>query len=97
MIDGSYAKKITMHLVVYGRVQGVGFRESMRRKAENLRVSGWVKNRVDSAVEAAVHGDPDAVGAIVRWAHRGPEMATVERVEVEPAEGSYSDFDVIWW
>jgi len=86
-----------MRLVVYGRVQGVGFRESMRRKADNLGVYGWVKNRADSAVEAAVHGDPDLVGAIVRWAHRGPEMATVEHVEVEPAEGSYSDFDVIWW
>ena len=52
-------------------------------------------NRSDGAVEAAVQGEPAAVDAIVRWAQRGPQHAQVERVDIEPDEGSYNSFDVI--
>lgn len=85
----------TLRLVIHGRVQGVYFRDSMRREAQNLSVAGWVRNRSDGAVEAAVQGEPADVDAIVRWARRGPERAQVERVEIEPHEGSYSNFEVI--
>ena len=85
----------TLRLVIHGRVQGVFFRDSMRREAQNLAVAGWVKNRSDGTVEAAVHGEPAAVDAIVRWARRGPQHAQVERVEIEPDEGSYTGFEVI--
>ena len=84
-----------LRLVIHGRVQGVFYRDSMRLEAQRLGVSGWVKNRSDGSVEAAVHGDPAAVDAIVRWAHRGPELAHVERVEIEPDDGVYNGFDVI--
>ncbi|MCR4299511.1 MAG: acylphosphatase [Gallionella sp.] len=87
--------KKTLRLVIHGRVQGVFFRDSMRREAQNLSVAGWVRNRSDGTVEAAVQGDPAGVDAIVRWARRGPERAQVERVEIEPHEGSYSNFEVI--
>ena len=87
--------KKTLRLVVHGRVQGVYFRDSMRREALNLAVAGWVRNRSDGTVEAAVQGEPADVDAIVRWAHRGPERAQVERVEIEPHEGSYASFEVI--
>ena len=89
------SQKITLRLVIYGRVHGVYFRESMRIEAQNLGVAGWVKNRTDGAVEALVHGEPPVVDAIVRWSHRGSERAHVERVEVLPAEGSYENFEVI--
>jgi acylphosphatase len=85
----------TLRLVIQGRVQGVFFRDSMRREAQNLAVAGWVRNRSDGTVEAAVHGDPAAVDAIVRWAQRGPQHAQVERVDIEPDEGSYTSFEVI--
>lgn len=85
----------TLHLVIHGRVQGVFFRDSMRHEAQRLGISGWVRNRNDGAVEAAVQGEPADVDMIVRWAHRGPESARVERVEIEPHDGSYSNFDVI--
>lgn len=85
----------TLHLLVHGRVQGVFFRHSMQREALNLAISGWVRNRSDGTVEAVVQGEPGAVDVIVRWAQRGPDMAQVERVEIEPAEGSYSNFEVI--
>ena len=78
----------TLRLVIHGRVQGVFFRDSMRREAQNLAVAGWVRNRSDGAVEAAVHGEPAAVDALVLWARRGPQRAQVERVEIEPDDGS---------
>ena len=87
--------KITLRLVIHGRVQGVFFRDSMCRETQQLDVDGWVKNRSDGSVEAAVQGEPAAVNAIVRWAHRGPEFAQVERVDVEPDDGSYTRFEVI--
>ncbi|MDD5058945.1 MAG: acylphosphatase [Sideroxydans sp.] len=85
----------TQHLVIHGRVQGVFFRDSMRREAQHLDVSGWVRNRSDGAVEAVVQGDAGAVDALVRWAHRGPPMAGVERVEIAPGEGEFSNFEII--
>jgi acylphosphatase len=85
----------TLHLVIHGRVQGVFFRDSMRREAQNMAVAGWVRNRSDGTVEATVHGEPAAVDAIVRWARRGPQRAQVKRVEIEPDDGSYTSFEVI--
>ena len=83
----------TLHLIIHGRVQGVFFRDSMRREAQRLDVSGWVRNRSDGSVEAVVQGEAAAVDVIVQWAHRGPEYAHVERVEVEPATGTYIGFN----
>ncbi|OGS95560.1 MAG: acylphosphatase [Gallionellales bacterium RIFCSPLOWO2_02_FULL_57_47] len=87
--------KKTLRLVIHGRVQGVFFRDSMRREAQRLGIAGWVRNRSDGTVEAAVQGEPAAMDAIVRWARRGPERAQVERVEIEPHDGNYSNFEVI--
>jgi acylphosphatase len=87
--------KKTLRLVIRGRVQGVFFRESMRREAQHLSVAGWVRNRSDGSVEAAVQGELAAVDAIVRWAQRGPQHAQVEQVEIQPDGGGYTSFDVI--
>ena len=84
----------TLRLIIHGRVQGVFFRDSMRREACKLNVSGWVRNRSDGSVEAAVHGEPAAVDAIVQWAHRGPPHAEVERVDIQPDTGNYAGFEV---
>lgn len=85
----------TLHLVIYGRVQGVFFRQSMQLEAQYQAISGWVRNRSDGTVEAVVQGEPGAVEAIVRWAKRGPERAHVERVEIGQGDGNYSSFEVI--
>ena len=85
----------TLRLVIHGRVQGVFFRVSMRQEAQHLKVAGWVRNRSDGTVEAAVQGEPAAVDAIVRWAQRGPQHAQVARVDIEPDDGSYTGFEVI--
>ncbi len=71
------------HLRIFGRVQGVWYRESMRQQAEQLGITGWVRNRQDGSVEALVQGDPEKVERIIEWARRGPEQAVVSRVDVD--------------
>jgi acylphosphatase len=66
---------------VRGRVQGVFFRDTVRRMAESRGVRGWVRNREDGALEAVFEGSPDGVESLVRFCHEGPRGAVVERVE----------------
>ena len=70
-----------VRVVVEGRVQGVFFRASCADEARRLGLVGWVRNRDDGAVEAALEGDDRAVAAMVRWCRAGPPLATVERVD----------------
>ena len=74
--------RIRRHVVVQGQVQGVYFRDSVRQLARELGVSGWIRNRPDGAVEAALEGAPDAVERIIEWSHQGPLGARVDQVEV---------------
>jgi len=76
-------------VVVHGLVQGVFFRDSVRRHAVSAGGSGWARNMRDGTVEAVFEGEPDAVGRLVAFCHDGPRGASVERVEVidEEAEG----------
>ncbi|MDP4075639.1 acylphosphatase [Acidovorax sp. A1169] len=85
---------ITRHLLITGHVQGVGYRWSMTQAAKRLGVQGWVRNRSDGRVEACAWGTPQAVQALVDWAHQGPAQAQVDRVVVgnvpdggEPPQG----------
>lgn len=76
-----------VRVLVTGRVQGVFFRESTRREADRLGVSGWVRNLPDGRVEALFDGPPAAVDELMRWCHRGPDGALVEGVQMSPDEG----------
>ena len=71
---------VCRHLLIHGRVQGVGFRWSLYAQATALGLSGWVRNRRDGSVEALIGGAPEAVNALTEWAWRGPSTARVERV-----------------
>ena len=84
--------RVTRHLQIVGRVQGVGFRFYMQRKARALGVTGWVRNRLDGSVEALVQGSPDAVAAMIAWARRGPASATVSEVRIAEGDGVYAEF-----
>ena len=75
--------KKRVHLKITGRVQGVGFRNSTRRKARELGVSGWVKNLADGSVEAVLEGEKDKVEDLISWANTGPRLANVKKVEVD--------------
>ena len=88
------SETVARRLSAHGRVQGVWFRESMRREAEALGVTGWVRNRRDGSVEAVVQGTREAVEAITAWARRGPESAEVSRLEIEETEpGAFDRFE----
>ena len=80
---------VRTHVVVSGRVQGVFFRDSIRRLAEQHGVAGWVRNTWDGTVEAVFEGEPDAVDRLVEFCREGPPGARVENVDVstETPEG----------
>jgi acylphosphatase len=77
---------IRRRVVAHGRVQGVFFRDSTRRRAEAEGIAGWVSNRSDGAVEAVFEGDPEAVERIVDFVRRGPGRAEVVEAEVSEEE-----------
>ncbi len=88
----STARQVTVH----GQVQGVFFRASTRRVAEEQGVVGWVANREDGAVVAWLEGDADGVETVAAWIVTGgppsAEVADTDVVEVEPR--GYEGFEV---
>ena len=70
----------------HGRVQGVFFRDSVRRAAEVEGVAGWARNRSDGTVEAVFEGPEAAVERLVALCRSGPGQAEVARLDVEPEE-----------
>jgi acylphosphatase len=70
-----------MHVVVRGRVQGVGFRWFVREAARAAGLSGWVKNSSDGSVEVVASGDEASVGALRLALYSGPAGASVASVE----------------
>ena len=83
------ATRIRRRVIVRGQVQGVFFRDTVRRKARETGVAGWVKNRPDGTVEAVFEGPPPAVEEMIALASEGPPQARVDSVECldEPVEG----------
>jgi len=90
-------KSIRVHLYIYGHVQGVFYRDTMRRFAQSLGLTGWVRNLPDGRVEAVVEGEEEKVEQLVSWCHRGPPSAHVSKVDVsrEPYTGEYNVFTTI--
>ncbi len=77
---------IQARVTVSGQVQGVGYRDWLVEQAGRLALSGWVRNRVDGSVEALIVGDEAAVGRLIEACRRGPALARVEAVDVEPLD-----------
>jgi acylphosphatase len=86
---------IRRRVVVHGLVQGVFFRDSVRRRASSAGVSGWVRNTRDGAVEGVFEGERGAVDALVTFCREGPRGARVDFVDVidETVEG-FSGFAI---
>ena len=75
-----------VHLIVHGRVQGVGYRYFVVRRAQALGVAGWVRNRADGAVEMEAEGPSASLERLVEAARRGPMGARVAAVDEEWSE-----------
>ncbi|ACK72442.1 acylphosphatase [Gloeothece citriformis PCC 7424] len=76
-------KLIAAHVLISGKVQGVGYRYSTVHKAKELGLQGWVKNLEDGRVETVFEGSQMAVEQMIQWCHQGPQGAIVSEVRVE--------------
>ena len=83
--------------IVSGRVQGVSYRASTATEAQRLGLVGWVRNRVDGAVELEAQGPDAQVAALLAWCEHGPPAARVSRVDVTelPPVGAETTFAVV--
>jgi acylphosphatase len=86
--------EIGAHVLIRGLVQGVSFRYYTRQMAEQLGLSGWVRNLADGRVEALFEGEESAVEQMLAWCREGPSAASVEAVEVDrrSASGAHQGF-----
>jgi acylphosphatase len=77
---------IRRRVIVHGHVQGVFFRDTVRRHAAGAGLGGWVRNNRDGTVEAVFEGEAEAVERLVAVSREGPRGARVDRVEVVEEE-----------
>lgn len=87
-----------VHIIISGDVQGVGFRGWVVGQAKELSITGWVKNRKDGAVEVVAEGQKNDLEELVKRCQHGPEVAWVEKVDVQWQEGKeeFVNFDVVY-
>ena len=76
--------RVIRHVVVRGKVQGVGYRAFVEHQAERHAIEGWVRNRADGSVEAVFAGTPENVEAIIEACRKGPSHSHVHTVEDRP-------------
>lgn len=72
----------TTHLLISGKVQGVFYRASAKKMADQLGVKGWIRNKPDGNVEAMVQGDDNILNRFIAWCKTGPNGARVSSVQV---------------
>ena len=86
-----------VHLIVAGAVQSVGFRMFIDRKARELKLGGWVRNRMDGTVEIDAQGTEEAIEELIRQAKKGPSrsMVTSIRKEERELDSTLGRFEVI--
>ncbi|MEX2012769.1 MAG: acylphosphatase [Candidatus Levyibacteriota bacterium] len=80
---------MTVHVLISGFVQGVGFRHFVRKNARDLGITGYVKNLPDRRVEGKFSGDKEKVEELILLCKKGPFLSEVENVDVKniPEEG----------
>ena len=87
------------HIIITGRVQGVGYRYFTIRRAEQLGLKGWVKNLYNGVVETEVEGDKSDIKTLIEYLWQGPSLSRVTDVKVNWLNytGEYNDFSVRFW
>jgi acylphosphatase len=89
-------KKIRVHVNIYGKVQGVYYRQTAFQKAVELGLKGWVRNLENGNVEAVFEGDEPIVEKMLEWCKEGPVMARVTGMDItrQPCLDSFEDFRI---
>jgi acylphosphatase len=83
-------------VIIYGKVQGVGFRNFVFLHAKKLNIRGYVKNNPDGTVEAVFEGEEDNINKMIELCKRGPERARVDKIDIKDIEiKNYQDFRII--
>jgi len=85
--------KKSAHVIISGGVQGVWFRANTKQKAEELGLTGWVRNTNDGCVEAVFEGEERQLEEMIKWCHKGPSLANVKKVEVKKQKPSNEFYD----
>ena len=85
-----------VHLLIYGRVQGVFFRALAQQKAQELELTGWVRNNSDGSVEVLAEGEGGRIEKMVEWCRVGTSQAVVKNVSVdwEQPSGEFQEFRI---
>ena len=86
----------SVKIIVYGKVQGVGYRSLAKKVARQMHLVGWVKNLANKTVVIEIYGEDEKLEAMIRWCNKGPEHARVEKIEVEdiPYTDFYKSFEI---
>ncbi len=87
----------SLHLFIFGRVQDVSFRISVRREAKSLGLVGFIQNLPDGSIEMIVEGERTGLEHLLNWCHDGPRFALVDHIEEvwsDICKFSYSDFSI---
>lgn len=83
-------------LKIHGRVHGVFFRDSSRRKARKLGLVGFVMNDSDGTVKIIAEGGEKDLNQLIQWCYNGPILARVDKIDVEwkEATGQFEKFEI---
>jgi acylphosphatase len=87
------------HIIVYGRVQGVGFRKFVHLVGNRLKLTGNVRNCPDSTVAIVVEGTSGKIADFIKEVEKGPALSRVDRVNIAdiPVQGEYGSFSIEGW
>jgi acylphosphatase len=88
---------LRLHIFITGKVQGVYFRQNTVYKAQELNISGWIRNLKDGRVESVIEGEKTNVHELLNWCYKGPKDAVVRNIEIvsESFKNEYSNFQII--
>jgi len=83
-------------LKIYGRVQMVLFRDSTRKKARQLGLTGWVSNESDGTVKVVAKGEKRKLEELIKWCYNGPITARVDKIDIDwqKATGQFDNFEI---
>jgi len=90
--------KARVHVLISGKVQGVWYRASTKQKADELGLTGWVKNTAEGNVEAVFEGEKTRIDEMITWCWTGPPRAQVSDIKILPAhqDENYTSFAVLY-